>query len=143
MTLRVDVDRTRHGRYVARNARGATLSLSAGGDDDFTPAELLLAALGACSLAVVDLATTRRVEPVRLRVSTTGMVRHEGGTNRLTDLGVAWDAVLPADPVRDPDGARGRSRLRRAIGLAHDRLCTVGRTVEDGTPVTMTGVPEV
>jgi uncharacterized OsmC-like protein len=37
-----------------------------------------------------------------------------------------------------PEGDRARAILPRAVRLSHDRLCTVSRTVERGTPVTST-----
>jgi hypothetical protein len=42
--------------------------------------------------------------------------------------------------VRFPDdagGDRARERLPRAIAQSHDRLCTVSRSVQLGTPVRM------
>ncbi|MYS51784.1 OsmC family peroxiredoxin, partial [Streptomyces sp. SID6013] len=43
--------------------------------------------------------------------------------------------------VTFPDGEgaeRARAILPRAVRTSHDRLCTVSRTVEVGTPVTTT-----
>jgi putative redox protein len=40
--------------------------------------------------------------------------------------------------VRFPDGADGdaaRAVLPEAVQRSHDRICTVGRTVELGTPI--------
>jgi putative redox protein len=57
-------------------------------------------------------------------------VRDDGG-NRLQDLAVTFR-------VSFPDGAGGdaaRELLPEAVRRSHDRLCTVGRTVELGTPV--------
>ena len=42
--------------------------------------------------------------------------------------------------VRFPDGDdgdRARERLPRAIAQSHDRLCTVSRSVQLGTPIHM------
>ena len=36
------------------------------------------------------------------------------------------------------DGDKAREALPRAVKMSHDRLCTVSRTVELGTPVTTT-----
>ena len=48
------------GRYKATNARGGVLPVGSGGDPDFTPVELLLAALAGCSAIDVDLITGKR-----------------------------------------------------------------------------------
>ena len=72
-TLRsVDVERTGLGRYLVRNVRGGTIQVSADGDDSFTPVELLLAAIGACTGADVDYVTSRRAEPDGFTVRVTG-----------------------------------------------------------------------
>jgi uncharacterized OsmC-like protein len=58
-------------------------------------------------------------------------VRDESGGNLLRNLVVELT-------VRFPDGGRGdqaRDALPRAVQLSHDRLCTVSRTVQLGTPV--------
>jgi len=39
------------------------------------------------------------------------------------------------------DGDAARAVLPDAIRKSHDRLCTVGRTVELGTPITERAVP--
>jgi uncharacterized OsmC-like protein len=47
--------------------------------------------------------------------------------------------------VSFPEGAEGdaaRAILPRAVKLSHDRLCTVSRTVEIGTPVKSTVAQE-
>jgi hypothetical protein len=66
---------------------------------------------------------------------------HHGSTdfsdelgNRLTDLVVTFSVAFPdGEP-----GDRARAILPRAVKTSHDRLCTVSRTVEIGTPVTAT-----
>ena len=96
---------------------------------------LLLAAIGGCTAIDVDMITTKRVEPAEFHVETTGdKIRDEGGGNRLTNLAVTFT-------VRFPDGEAGdaaRERLPKAVQMSHDRLCTVSRTVELGTPVATT-----
>jgi putative redox protein len=58
-------------------------------------------------------------------------VRDTGG-NRLTDIEVTFQIAFPADQ----DGDKARAILPDAVSKSHDRLCTVGRTVEIGTPIT-------
>jgi uncharacterized OsmC-like protein len=132
----VTVERISTGHFVATNARGGTLSFGSGSDPDgqnaFTPVELLLAALGGCTAVDVDIATTRHAEPSRFSVAVTGNKVSDDLGNRLTDLAVTFTVTFP-----DGEGAdRARAILPRAVKTSHDRLCTVSRTVETGTPVT-------
>lgn len=131
----VRVERTRTGHFVATNARGGTLrfgTASDGGNTAFTPVELLLAALGGCTAADVDVATARHAEPDRFSVSVTGDRISDGLGNRMTDLVVTFDVAFPDGPGAE----RARAILPRAVRTSHDRLCTVSRTIETGTPVT-------
>ena len=61
----VSVGRTPAG-LVVTNVRGGTLSF--GGDTDFTPTELLLAAIASCTAIDVDTLTSRRAQPVAFEV---------------------------------------------------------------------------
>jgi putative redox protein len=129
---RVDITRTGTGQLEVRNARGGTMRTGTGEDATFTPVELLLAAIGCCTAIDVDLITSRRAGPTAFAVSVTGdKVRDAAGGNRLANLTVEFT-------VRFPEGAAGdaaRAVLPRAVQQSHDRLCTVSRTVEAGTPV--------
>ncbi|MFF0203756.1 OsmC family protein [Streptomyces sp. NPDC005017] len=138
-TLRsVTVERTGTGRFVATNARGGTVAFGSSSDPDaeteFTPVELLLAALAGCSAVDVDVATGRHAEPDRFTIAASGHKISDDLGNRLTDLRVTFSVSFP-----DGEGAeRARAILPRAVKTSHDRLCTVSRTVETGTPVTVT-----
>ena len=57
-------------------------------------------------------------------------IRDEEG-NRLTGITVTFTVRFPAGE----DGDAARSILPDAVKRSHDRLCTVGRTVEVGTPI--------
>jgi uncharacterized OsmC-like protein len=135
-TLRsVRLERTDLGRFDARNVRGGSISLGTGEDDDFTPVELLLAAIGGCTAIDVDLITSRRAAPTEFTVTVAGnKIRDEAGGNRMTDLAVSFSVTFPAGEAGDA----ARTVLPRTVKLSHDRLCTVSRTVELGTPVTAT-----
>ena len=127
----ISVTRTSAGRYAAANGRGGTLDFGTGDATDFTPVELFLAAIGGCTAVDVDIFTTRRAEPESFVVEVGGKkVRDEGG-NRMEELSVTFR-------VRFPDSEGGdaaRALMPEAVQRSHDRLCTVSRTVELGTPV--------
>ncbi|MFJ5262153.1 OsmC family protein [Streptomyces sp. NPDC088387] len=134
----VTVERTSTGHFVATNVRGGTISFAGGSGTDaetrFTPVELLLAAIGGCTAVDVDIATTRHAEPDQFSVTVTGHKISDDLGNRLTDLNVTFSVSFP-----DGEGAeRARTILPRAVKTSHDRLCTVSRTVEIGTPVKAT-----
>lgn len=127
----VELTRVEKGVYDAVNARGGRLRLSTGADELFSPVELLLVAIAGCSAADVDFITAKRAEPLRFQVAARGdKVRAEGG-NRLSDIRVTFDVEFP-----DDEGGRAAQEvLPEAANRSHDRLCTVSRTVELGTPV--------
>ena len=134
-TLRtVSVDRLGTGRYAATNARGGRIEFGTGDDADFTPVELLLAALGGCTAIDADVATSRHAEPVRFHVEVRGDKINDDEGSRMENLAVTFHVEFP----EGPGGDRARAILPRAVRLSHDRLCTVSRTVERGTPITST-----
>lgn len=118
-------------RYKATNGRGGVLPVGSGEDPDFTPVELLLAALAGCSAIDVDLITGKRAGAASFDVRAEGTKVRDDGGNHLTGLRVTFD-------VRFPEGAEGdaaREMLPRALAMSRDRLCSVGRTVALGEPV--------
>jgi putative redox protein len=129
----VSITRTSAGRYTAVNSRGGTLELGTGDVDDFTPVELLLTAIGGCTAVDVDIFTTRRAEPESFVVQVDGEKGEGGGGgNRLEELTVTFRLKFP----EGKGGDAARALLPEAVQRSHDRLCTVSRTVELGTPVT-------
>jgi putative redox protein len=123
-------------RFKATNARGGEVFFGSGGEDpDFTPVEMLLAAIAGCSAIDVELITGKRSEADTFGVTASGeKVRDEHG-NHLVDLRVSFD-------VRFPEGEAGdaaRGVLARSIRQSRDRLCTVSRTVALGEPVVYEG----
>lgn len=133
----VQLTRTHLGRYQVTNARGTTLEVG-DGPDVFSPVELLLAALGGCSAIDVDHITSRRAEPVRFEVETSGHKVRDADGNHLTDLQLRFTVTFPDGEAGDT----AREMLPRAVAQSHDRLCTVSRTVELGAPVTVQIVQE-
>jgi putative redox protein len=128
----VTVERTAPGRFTVGNERGGQITIGTGEDADFTPTELLLAAIGGCTAIDVDIFTTRRSEPEHFEVVAEGDKIRDGGGNRLRDLSVTFDVAFP----EGEGGDRARTLVPDAVQKSHDRLCTVGRTVELGTPIT-------
>ena len=134
-TLRsVRIERTGTGRYTATNVRGGSIAFGSTGDADFTPVELLLAAIGGCTAIDADVATSRHAEPVEFAVSVQGDKVSDEDGQHMTNLAVTFHVTFPEGEAGD----RARTILPRAVKTSHDRLCTVSRTVELGTPVTST-----
>ena len=120
----VMIERISNSHYTVTNARGGTITVGTADSADFSPVELLLTAIGAC--------TARRAEPDSFTVAVDAeKLRDERGRSSLTDIAVTFR-------IRFPDGEGGdkaRALLPDAVQRSHDQLCTVSRTVELGTPV--------
>ena len=129
----VSLTRTGPTTYEATNARGGVITFGAGGEStDFSPVELLLAAVAGCSAVDIDLLTSRLAEPTSFTMSASGeKVRDEQG-NHLGPVTVTVSVDFPDGE----DGDRARDRLPEAVAMSRDRLCTVSRTVLLPTPVT-------
>jgi uncharacterized OsmC-like protein len=129
-TLRtVSLRRTRAGQFIATNARGIELPI--GGEQAFSPVELLLAALAGCTGADVDALTSRRSDPEKFEVEARGhKIRDESG-NRVENLQVVFRVRFPDDD----GGDAARAVLPDMVAKSHDRLCTVSRTIELPTPI--------
>ena len=127
----VDIERIGLHKFRATNARGTTLEFGDGGDADFSPVELLLVAIAGCTGLDVEYITGKRAEPLVFRTPVRAdKVRTDDG-NRLTNIEVRFEVEFP-----DGDGGdAAREVLPSALQRSHDRLCTVSRTVELGTPV--------
>ncbi len=130
----VAMTRLEKGRYEVTNARGGTMVVGGGGDStDFTPVELFLVSMAACSATDVDFITSRLAEPEAFDVVSEGEKAKVDGENVLDDIEITFAVrFAPGD-----DGDRARERLPRAIAQSRDRLCTVSRTVQRGAPITM------
>ena len=126
----VSIERLSKARYRATNAEGDTIVVGEG-DGSFSPIELLLTALAACTAIDVDYIVGKRDEPASFRVrSEANKVRDEGG-NHLTDIVLTFDARFEDTEA----GKAAQDVMARAVKQSHDRLCTVSRTVELGTKV--------
>lgn len=128
----VSVGRVAGGVFAVANDRGGQVTMGTGSGTDFTPTELLLAAIGGCTAIDIDILTSRRAEPDAFEVRVDAEKVRDADGNRLTDIEVTYR-------IRFPAGERGdaaRALLPDAVRKSHDRLCTVGRTVEIATPIT-------
>ncbi|HXT90845.1 MAG TPA: OsmC family protein [Trebonia sp.] len=130
----VSITRDAAGKYTITNERGGTLSIGTGGDSDFSPVELLLAAIGGCTAIDVDILTSRRAEPTEFTIDVAGeKIRDQQGSH-MADLTVTYHVAFP----EGEGGDAARELLPGAVRRSHDSLCTVSRTVELGTPVSTT-----
>jgi uncharacterized OsmC-like protein len=120
-------------RFKAINQRGGVLPIGTAEDPDFTPVELLLAAVAGCAALDVDFITEKRSAAESFVVCVgADKVRDEQG-NHLDNVRVVFDLTFPAGEAGD--AARGV--LQSAIERSRDRICTVSRTVALPTPVQM------
>lgn len=129
----IDLSRLEQGRYRATNSRGGTLDFGSGGTAEFTPVELLLAAIAGCSAVDVDIVTSRRAEPTAFAVQVSAeKARDETGGSRLDDVQVSFRVEFGDDAA----GQQAAGMVDRLIRLSQEKDCTVSRTVELPTEVT-------
>jgi putative redox protein len=128
----LSVERVAAGRFAAVNSRGGRILFGTGNNEEFTPTELLLIAIGGCTAIDVDILTSRRSEPETFEIMVDAdKIRDESG-NHLANVEVTYRISFPAGE----DGDKARGVLAEAVRQSHERLCTVGRTVELPTPIT-------
>ena len=131
-TLRsIELSRMGEGRYKAVNRRGGVLPIGSGDDPDFSPTELLLAALAGCAAIDLDLITGKRAQPLSFDFRAQGNKVRDDRGNHLTDITVTVDVTFPEGEAGDA----ARAVVPRTLAQIRDRLCTVSRTVALGTPV--------
>lgn len=127
----VELSRIGQGRYKATNVRGGVLPIGTGADPDFTPVELLLAAMAGCSAIDVDAITGKRATPISFDAAASGEKVRDGDGNHLSNLRITFDVTFP----EGEEGDAARDVLARSIAQSRDRLCTVSRTVQLGADV--------
>jgi putative redox protein len=126
------VERIAAGQFAAVNSRGGRIVFGTGADEEFTPTELLLIAIGGCTAIDIDIIATRRAEPESFEIVVDAdKVRDDNG-NHLANVEVTYRVTFPAGEAGD----NAREVLPEAVRKSHERLCTVGRTVELPTPIT-------
>lgn len=127
----VTINRIASTKYTVTNERGGEMTIGTGEGSEFTPIELLLAAIGGCTAVDVDILTGRRSEPDAFTVRVDAdKVRDEQG-NHLSGIRVTFQLKFPDTAA----GGQARAILPDVVRKSHDRLCSVGRTVEIGTPI--------
>ena len=89
-------------RFKATNARGGETYFGNGGEDpDFTPVEMLLAAIAGCGAIDVELITGRRATAESFRATASGdKVRDENGSH-LVNLSVTFEVTFPEGEAGD------------------------------------------
>jgi putative redox protein len=130
----VSIARVAAGEYTVTNERGGKIQVGTGANGEFTPVELLLAAIGACTSIDVDVLTSRRAEPAAFTVEVEAEKVRDTAGNRLTDIAVTFHVSFP----EGEGGDAARALLPGVVRRSHDSLCIVGKTVELGTPITAT-----
>src|SRR3954454_12451840 len=97
---RLDLRQTADGRYEAVNVRGGVLPIGRGEDSEFTPVELMLAALAGCTAIDVGLITGKRAAADAFDVHVEGQKVRDDRGSHLVDLEVTLS-------VRFPEGEGG------------------------------------
>jgi putative redox protein len=128
----VTIERIANSHYTVTNARGGTITVGTADSLDFSPVELLLTAIGACTAIDVDILTSRRAEPDSFSIAVGAEKVRDAGGSIMKDITVTFRIAFPDGE----DGDKARALLPDAVKKSHERLCTVSRTVEQGTPVT-------
>lgn len=124
------VERTGVRRYTGRSTRGAEVLI--GSEDDegvFTPGELMKIALAGCSGLSSDQPLRRRLgDDYRATIRVAGAADREQERYPLLEESLELDlsALSPEE----------LTRLRTVVERAIDQVCTVGRTLKNGTEVT-------
>jgi putative redox protein len=129
---KVTLERLEEGVYLARNARGNELRFGSKAEDAFTPVELLLAAIAGCTAVDVDVVTGRRSPADQFGATIEATYVRDDNGNRLEDIRLNFQVTFP----EGAGGDAARKILPRVLKQAHERTCTVSRTIELGTPIT-------
>ncbi len=128
---RLTVERVEAGTFAAVNDRGGRIVFGTAGGAEFTPVDLLMAAIGGCTAIDVDALTSRRAEPDSFEIGVDADKARDRGGNHLINIEVTYRIAFPAGA----GGDKARAILPDVVRQSHDRLCTVSRTIELGAPV--------
>lgn len=127
----VRIRRSAPAKFVATNGRGAEITIGRSQDGaDFSPVELLMAALGACATLSAENVITRRLGD-DAAVDMTVTAEKDVEADRVTSVTTAFDLDLSS--LSDA----ASTTLIELATKAVERTCTVSHTVEPGVPVTL------
>ena len=129
----VSLRREAEGIYIATNAAGSELRFGHNAEGGFGNVELLLAAVAGCSGTDLDVMTSRRAEPTAWGATVTADKVSTDGATILRDIVVTFHVEFP----EGADGDKARARVEPALKAAHEKTCTVSRTIELGANVTL------
>ncbi|MDA3649378.1 OsmC family protein [Saccharopolyspora indica] len=129
----VEVTRTGQHAFLATNPRGGQVAIGReDAPDAFTPGELLLAAIAACSAVTSENLLVRRLgEDAELTVRA-DRTKVPEDKHKFARVQVGFDVDLSAIEGDD------RTKLLEAVERAITKYCTVSRSVEEGTPIDLT-----
>ncbi|MDR7303338.1 OsmC family protein [Haloactinomyces albus] len=128
----VEVRRSSQQRFVASNERGGEVAIGPdGAPDAFTPGELLLAAIAGCSGLTGEQLLIRRVGETAPLAVHADRDKDPQDPHKFSSVQVSFDVDLSG-----VDSAE-REKLVTAVNSAIARLCTVSRSVEEGTPISV------
>ena len=99
------------------------------GGPEFSPVELLLAALGACNIVTVEPLTAQRGH--RLAKLSATVESEKVKPARLVSITMTYDVEMPEG---DPEA---RAVYEKVAERVHERYCTVSMALRDSVPVTM------
>ena len=123
--------REAEGVYVASNGRGGEVRFGHNVEGGFGAVELLLVAIAGCAGTDVDMVTSRRAEPTKFEVTVTADKVGGSSPAILRNIVATFDVQFP----EGEDGDKARARVEPALRAAHERTCTVSRTIEHAVPV--------
>jgi uncharacterized OsmC-like protein len=127
----VRIRRDAPAKFTATNGRGAEIKIGRSQDGaDFSPVELLMAALGACAGLSADHVISRRLgDDAAIDVVVEADKDVEG--DRLTDVRTKFELNLSSLSEADQE------TLVKLVARSVERTCTVSHTVEPGVPVSV------
>ncbi|TCO59190.1 OsmC family protein [Actinocrispum wychmicini] len=127
----VRISRDAPAKFTATNGRGASIKVGRSQDGaDFSPVELLMAALGACAALSADHVISRRLgddAPIDVEVT----AEKDEEADRLTSMATRFDLDMSVLGQTDQD------TLVKLVARAVERTCTVSHTIEPGVPVAL------
>ncbi|QIZ33813.1 OsmC family protein [Saccharopolyspora sp. ASAGF58] len=124
----VEVTRTGQHTFTATNPRGGEVTIGReDAPDAFTPGELLLAAIAACSAVTSENLLVRRLgEDAKVTVHA-DRTKVPEDKHKFASVQVSFDVDL--------SGVEDHGKLVDAMQRAIEKYCTVSRSVAEGTPI--------